>query len=640
MPADLEQLFRAESEIRDKEERRKGVRLTLYAAIPVGLIFSGINYLETHVWLAFLQFAVVSLLLVPAILLADSMRFLEFSEQMLMVASVLIFGSLFVDGGISETGIYWVYIYPFVAFYIMGQRRGWYWVALFGLCLLVAVALHANGTISLPYSEERQLFFLTAYAFYALIASIFNMLRNNFEQKLAELVKERTVTAEAYLEELKHRMLHSQLTGLPNRGVMLDRLEQMIHIARRNSSSIAVAVINIDRITEINNVLGHKAGDEVLRHVGQELKAAVRDMDTVAHIGADEFVVIMPTVDASLVDRASKRMFAVFNEPVEVEGTSLDVSAQVGFAFFPEHGDNASELLQSADAAMRLAKQEQSNFKIYDASLNPFNLRHLEQYRDLKYAVSKDALELFYQPQLDLQTGELVGAEALMRWNHPVEGYISPGEFIPLAEQTGLITVLSKWALKRAIEQCAKWQSEGGNRVGVSVNLSCRCLSDPKMVEHIDTLLLAHGLKGEDLTIEVTESLFVERSEQMIRSLSSLRKMGINVAIDDFGTGYSSLSYLKTLPVNELKIDQSFIFPMAKSKQDQMIVHSIVDLGKSLGFELLAEGVEDGATGQILKEFGVHRVQGFYYARPMPFENFCAWIDAAQVAEDGQLEAN
>ena len=637
MSADLEELFRAEAELRDVGERRKGVRLALFAAVPVCLLFTVINYFAVHYWLASVLFSTTVLLLLPSILLSASTRYITLAEYLLMFGAVLNFGALFIDGGISETGMYWVYVYPFVAFYIMGQNRGWLWISLFGGALLLLASLHAYGEIALPYQEDRLKFFFAAFLFYALIASIFNMLRNNFEKKLTEQVRERTATAQAYLEELKHRMMHSQLTGLPNRGLLLDRLDQALHVARRNKTPIAVAVVNIDRLTEINNVLGHKAGDEVLKHIAEALQNSLRDMDSVAHIGADEFAIIMPTVDTGLIDIASERVMKVFTNPVEVAETSLEISAATGFSFFPEHGDSAHQLLQHADSAMRLAKKEQGSFRVYEASLNPFKLRHLELYRDLKKAVAEDELQLYYQPQIDLETGKVVSSEALMRWTHPVDGFISPGEFIPLAEKTGLITELSRWALKEAIGQCAQWQL-AGNSVGVSVNLSCRCLTEPDMIDLIAELLSSSGLEARQLTVEVTESLFMEQSEQVIEALTRLRETGVLVSIDDFGTGYSSLSYLRKLPVDELKIDQSFIFPMAKSKQDQMIVHAIVELGTSLGFEIIAEGVEDGETGQILKEIGVHKAQGFHYARPMPFDNFCSWIGADQL--DGVKKAS
>ncbi|ATX80430.1 diguanylate cyclase (GGDEF) domain-containing protein [Mariprofundus aestuarium] len=637
MSADLEERFRAEAETRDVEERRKGVRLALFASIPVCLLFTVINYFAVHYWLASVLFSTTLLLLLPSILLSASTCYITLAEYLLMFGAVLNFGALFIDGGISETGMYWIYVYPFVAFYIMGQNRGWLWISVFGAALLLCAGLHAYDEITLPYQEDRLTFFFTAFIFYALIASIFNMLRNNFEQKLTEQVRERTATAQVYLEELKHRMMHSQLTGLPNRGLLLDRLEQALNIARRNNTAIAVAVVNIDRLTEINNVLGHKAGDEVLKHTAKALQNALRDMDSVAHIGADEFAIIMPTVDANLVDIAIGRVMKVFNRPVEVAETSLEISAATGFSFFPEHGSDANELLQHADSAMRLAKKEQGNFRVYEASLNPFKLRHLELYRDLKKAVAEGELQLYYQPQINLETGKAVSCEALMRWTHPDEGFISPGEFIPLAEKTGLITELSRWALKEAIDQCARWQL-AGHSVGVSVNLSCHCLTESDMIDRIVELLNSSGLEARQLTVEVTESLFMEQSEQVIDALTRLRETGVLVSIDDFGTGYSSLSYLKKLPVDELKIDQSFIFPMAKSKKDRMIVHAIVELGTSLGFEVIAEGVEDGATGKILKEIGVHKVQGFHYARPMPFDDFCFWIAADQL--DGAKQSN
>lgn len=624
----LQNLFRREAESRDREERRKGLRVTLLAAMPVAILFSGINFFEDHRWLAAVLIGVTLLLLLPSYLLAASNRFLILSEYLLMSASVIIFGALFVDGGLSETGVYWIYIYPFVAFYIMGQNRGWLWVSFFGLFLLLSIGLHLSGGITLPYAEDRLKFFLTAFIFYILIAYIFNRLRNNFEQKLTALVDERTRVAESYLEELKLKVMHSPVTGLPNLPLLIDRFEQALHVAKRNNSGIAIAAISIDNLTEINNVLGHKTGDDVLKHVAKSLELSVRDMDTVAHIGSAEFAVVMPTISASQVESASRRVMSVFKVPIEVADTSLVIDGHIGFSIYPDHGGDARALLQHADAAMRVAKREKSQFKIYDASFDPFKLRHLEMFRDLKRAIKEEQLELYYQPQIDLKSGNTVSAEALMRWNHSEEGLVSPGEFIPLAEQTGLITKMSRWAVAKAIAQCAQWQ-QSGNRVGVSVNLSMRCLMAPDMLEQIADHLASHALSPQSLTIEVTESLFMEQSGQVISLLSQLRDMGVSIAIDDFGTGYSSLSYLKKLPVDELKIDQAFIFPISESRQDQMIVLAVVQLAESMGFEVLAEGVEDGATGQILKELGVNRVQGFHYARPMPCDHFRLWMGEA-----------
>ena len=630
MPVNLEGLFKSDAEIRDIHERRNALRLTLSVAIPVALLFSCINYVEYHQWLATVQFAVTILLLLPAMMIACCKRHLVVGEYLLMVSAVLMFGALFFDGGIFNTGLDWLYIYPFVAFYIMGQNRGWLWVVMFGIALAIISGLYAAGEVELIYPVERLKYFFVAFFFYALIASIFNRLRNTFENKLMVLVQERTNSAEEYLEEIKHSMLHSTLTGLPNRVLLLDRLQSSLRIARRNHTSVAIAVVQIDRFTEINNVLSHKAGDVVLKHVALALEAVVRDMDTVAHIGANEFAVVMPTIGSDQIDLTMARILNVFREPVEVMSTTLEISGRVGFSLFPEHGVDANELLQHADVAMRMAKKEQMPFKLYDASDDPFNLRRLEMYRDLKRALANDVLQLYYQPQIDLKSGRVVGAEALMRWIHPIEGFVSPAEFIPMAEQTGLITELSQWALQRAIMQCARWQSLG-NSVGVSVNLTPRCLSNRDVVQRVSELLSEYGLDAHSLMVEVTESLFMDHSDQVIAIMTELREMGVSISIDDFGTGYSSLSYLKNLPVDELKIDQAFIFPVTESKQDQLIVHSIVELAMGFGFEVIAEGVENIETGQMVDSLGVNRVQGYYYARPMPYHEFCRWMKAAEL---------
>ncbi len=423
----------------------------------------------------------------------------------------------------------------------------------------------------------------------------------------------------------EHLALHDALTDLPNRTLFADRVEQAIAFAERNQSTGAILVLDVDHFKDVNDTLGHHAGDRLLRDAAERLRAVVRSSDTVARLGGDEFAVLLN--DVSDVDGATKvaeQIRAALAVPVELEGIDVEVEPSIGIVLFPEHGSTPDDLLQRADVAMYEAKREKTRFAVYSARRDEHTPRRLALLSEMRRAIEQKELLLHYQPIVDIGTGQVTGAEALARWQHPVHGLVPPGEFIPLAERTGLIRELTLYVLEAGLDQLSRWRRAGID-LTLSVNLSARNLLDRSLATTVARLLEAREVPPRRLQLELTENTIMRDPTRSLAVLSELRDLGVRLAVDDFGTGYSSLSYLKHLPVTELKIDRSFVMQMRTDESDERIVQSTIDLSRNLGLRVVAEGVEDGETLSRLGEIGCHDAQGFYLSRPLPAEAFAAW---------------
>lgn len=434
---------------------------------------------------------------------------------------------------------------------------------------------------------------------------------------------------------LGHQALHDMLTGLPNRSCFYDRTEQAMRQGARDGSNSAVMLFDLDRFKEINDTLGHKYGDRVLTEVGPRIRQVLRDADTIARLGGDEFCVLLPRVDAlSDALEVAERIIAILGLPIEIDGMVLGIEASCGIAMAPLDGDNADILLQRADVAMYVAKGSNVNVVAYTEELNVNTPSRLTLLADLRTAIAEDQLVLHYQPKARLTTGQVHGVEALVRWEHPFLGLIPPCDFIPVAEHTGLIKPLTTWVLTNALRQCRLWLDEtnarGFNELSMAINLSTRSLLDDGFPHEVETALDRSNIPAYLLELEVTESAIMTDPDRARRLLTDLSDLGVRIAIDDFGTGYSSLAYLKDLPVNELKIDQSFVQNMHNDLNDAIIVRSVVDLGHNLGLRTVAEGVEDNQTWDQLAQLGCDDAQGYFLARPMPPDEFMAWLQASR----------
>lgn len=431
--------------------------------------------------------------------------------------------------------------------------------------------------------------------------------------------------AAAFEKQALRGTTYDTLTGLPNRILLIDRLEQAINTASFERSKIAILVVDIDRFKDINDTLGHSTGDRVIRQIAQRLRKIIPEPNTVARLGGDEFGIILKKFgtkeDAAEVVQTIKETLQV---PLKLEGVRLDIDASIGITLYPEHGKDAQILLQRADVAMYQAKQKHCGFIMYTTTLDRCNTRRLTLMGELREAIINNELVAYYQPKIDIKTGKIKELEALVRWKHKVHGLVQPDDFIPMAEQTGLIKQLTLWILHESLMQCAKWNDEGFE-LRVSVNLSANDLMDVELPETITRTLNAHNVPPEKLLLEITESAVMLDPNRALEVLTNLSTLGVRLSVDDFGTGYSSLSYLSKLPVSELKIDKSFVMGMENNSNNTVIVQATIDLGHNLGLEVVAEGVETASSISLLQPLGCDTLQGYYFTKPLSAQEFNTW---------------
>ena len=431
-----------------------------------------------------------------------------------------------------------------------------------------------------------------------------------------------------YQEELEHQANHDALTGLANRNLLHDRQHQAIAYAERHNSGLALLVVDIDQFKRVNNSLGHGQGDELLRLVAARLLASVRDGDTVARLGGDEFVMILADpVAEDEVARVIARILDQFALPIELGGRELTISCSIGASLYPRDGEDAETLMRNADAAMRRAKAAgRGQFQFYQAEMNARVSDQLALESDLENAAERGELELHYQPQVDLVSGEIVGAEALLRWNHPLRGTIKPDDFIAIAEDGGLIVPIGQWVIDAACRQARAWRDAGLPTPRLAVNLSARQFQSDDLAERIAAAITRYGLDGSGLEVELTESVALQDSGRVAGILRGIRAAGVSTAIDDFGTGFSSLARLMRIRVDRIKIDRCFVRDILADRAAAAVSLAVIAMAKSLGVKVIAEGVETEAQLKFLSERGCDEMQGFYFSRPLPAGDFEALL--------------
>jgi diguanylate cyclase (GGDEF)-like protein len=419
-------------------------------------------------------------------------------------------------------------------------------------------------------------------------------------------------------EALRRQALHDDLTGLPNRALLYERLQHALREARRTDTDVALLIMDLDQFKEVNDALGHHHGDLLLIELSRRLEHLLRECDTIARLGGDEFAMLLTTnADRRGAVTVAEKVVAALEQPIEVDGLSLQTNASIGIALYPAHADDADALAQRADVAMYQAKRTRSRYAVYASEQDRSSVRRLTLIGELRRAVELDELVLHYQPTVDLKTGALRRAEALVRWQHPVHGMLLPTEFIGLAEVSGTIQPLTRWVIERAVDQARRWY-DAGHDTGVSVNLSVRNLYDRGLAAWLARVLADAGLPPDRLTLEITENEVMDDPVVAMDVLADVGALGVATSIDDFGTGYSSLSYLKQLPIDEIKIDRSFVAGMRVEQSDAVIVGAIITLGHDLGLTVVAEGIEDAPSAARLHALGCDRGQGFFFGPPMP----------------------
>jgi diguanylate cyclase (GGDEF)-like protein/PAS domain S-box-containing protein len=423
-------------------------------------------------------------------------------------------------------------------------------------------------------------------------------------------------------QQLLHQANHDALTGLPNRSLLRDRLEQALRQAERYQSAVAVALIDLDQFKFINDSLGHNAGDALLKSVAERLRACIRDYDTVARHGGDEFVLVISGLPGhGHLAEQMRRVLAAVSAPWSYRDAEYSITCSIGLSIFPRDGEDAETLLKYADAAMYRAKETGRNhFQMYAPDMSSKLAARLQTQGNLRRALDRNEFRLHYQPKLALESGRVIGLEALIRWHSPGEGVIGPNRFVPIAEESGLIVPIGEWVLRTACRQVRALQAEGFPPVVVSVNMSPAQFRQGGLTETVARILEETGLDPACLELEVTESLAMHDASKFIDELQALKDLGLQLAIDDFGTGYSSLNYLKRFPIDRLKIDKSFVCDIDHDADDAAIVKAVITLGHSLNLKVLAEGVESAQQLAFLRSNQCDEVQGFYFFQPLPFE--------------------
>jgi len=454
------------------------------------------------------------------------------------------------------------------------------------------------------------------------------------------LIKRKTAELSDKAARLEHLANHDPLTALPNRKLFFDRLKQSLSRAEREGKMLAVLYIDLDQFKQINDSFGHAIGDEVLQEIAARLEKEIRDEDTIARLGGDEFAVVMESLkEAENTMHCVQRLNSVFKEPVTVRDLNFVLSASIGISLYPQDGNDAHTLLRNADTAMFKAKEAgRGTFQFYVEDMTRYAVERARLEADLRLALEKNELEVHYQPQIGLKDGRIVGFEALLRWHHPELGMLPPNQFIPLAEESGLILPLGEWVLRTACWQITQWHSESLQVGVVAVNISARQLADYSLLDVVKKILRETGCHPEWLELELTESSIMTQTQQAVSVMSELRELGVHLAIDDFGTGYSSLAYLRQLPIAKLKIDRSFIKHVSENVDDVAIVRAVTALGKTLNLKVIAEGVETSEQETLLRDEGCDDVQGFYYSRALPAAEAKEFLRQQLAPEQGSGE--
>jgi diguanylate cyclase (GGDEF)-like protein len=432
-------------------------------------------------------------------------------------------------------------------------------------------------------------------------------------------------------ERIEYLASHDSLTSLPNREMFNGLLRHAIETARRHQRQFAVLFIDLDRFKIINDSLGHDAGDVLLVEIADRLRKALRSSDVVARLGGDEFVVILEeTADRDGIERIAGDLLAVLSQPLQLSGHECHTTASIGIAMYPSDGSDVQTLTKNADMAMYLAKEDGKNdFRFFTKEVRNQSIERLTLETALRRALERNQFALHYQPKVDMATGQITGVEALLRWTHPELGVLPPMQFIPLAEETGLIVPIGRWVLKEACAQNMDWQRRGLRPVSMAVNLSPRQFVDEHLLQDIDEALAASGMSPVLLQLEVTESMVMRNVSRAVKVLDAIQSRGIRLAIDDFGTGYSSMSLMKQFPIDTIKIDRSFVRDLPRDSEDQAIAQAIISMGKALGMTVIAEGVETAEQQAFLRDHACDEMQGFLFSKPLPAQQMADLLRSA-----------
>ena len=501
--------------------------------------------------------------------------------------------------------------------------KGWKWLAALIVFFILGYILYINILF-------KSIFITTQH----LIVSSILLSGSIFVVMVVRLSLASIRRSEHLTDRERHRALHDELTELPNRILIEERLDHGLTVAKRRREPLAVLLMDLVRFKEINDSLGHFYGDYLLQEVAHRMQGVVRESDTLARFGGDEFAMVLPATTLSQAVMISQKIAAAVEEPFLLEGHNVNVGISIGIALYPEHGLNSETLILYADMAMYDAKRNDVIYAIFNPDQDRTTFNRLVMVGELREALLHKQMFLDYQPKVSIRKKGIIGVEALLRWQHPDKGIIGPDDFIPLAEQAGLIKSLTTLVLDKALEQCSLWE-QAGLQIPVAVNLSIKNLHDLDFPKEVKKLLKKWQVAPHLLVLEITESCIIVDQERVASVVRELKSNGIKLSIDDFGTGYSSISYLKKFPAREIKIDKSFVIDMVHNEDNAVIVKSTIDMVHNIGGQVVAEGVEDEATQDLLTELGCDFLQGFHVCRPLSPNLITEWFQSTPWCNKG-----
>jgi EAL domain-containing protein (putative c-di-GMP-specific phosphodiesterase class I)/GGDEF domain-containing protein len=602
--------------------------------LVVGLINCTVNGDDPRLGLqGKLQMLQVGLLMVPAVLLALWGRHPVWAENLLVWAGLFIFSSNVVLGGWAGDAIYWTFVFPYLVFFLRGQRIGWLIGLLYSGVVPVLMYYSTKHWDYWKYATDQCVYYGVAYVFNVLTAAHFNVLRSAFQTRLWEQVEFHTGEVRRHLDALQFNATHDLVTGLPNRQGTINAIADNLSVSSGQRGYRFVVCLRFFRVPELAGIVGMERVDEALTSLAGTLRLEIPQLIMVGRTRQDELTLLLPATRDDAEVLAPVLGLEHLREMGD-HGFSIHEEFAIGVAVQPcDETVWAGELLRKAEQALLFAVNNGQRSQYYDVGLDEHFVRRNRRYEKLRVAVLDERLALHYQPQIDLRNGRVVGAEALVRWRDPEEGMIPPDHFIPIIESTGLLQHFSMWTIGRAMADCAAWQSVLPG-VTVSINLSAHALLEPEVVRAVEDERHRCGLDPALVIVELTESVLLKSPEAALAMMERLVTSGIRLSIDDYGAGFSSLTYVKQLPAHEMKIDKSFIVCLADSAQDQAIVASSIKLGHDFGLKVLAEGIEDAVALEMLRAAGCDYGQGWHFAKAMPLDEFFPWSEARSALLD------
>jgi len=613
-------------DVSSQVDRRRYVRIVIAILLPVTLILTLGSYLQsTYPVLWLIEACLTIFLLIPAFILSGSDNKLSYAESIILLYVMMTTLTLAYLGGNQGSGVLWTFSFPFLALWLKGQTRGLQWSLCWLGAMVLIFKLGGDGPYAFRYADQFAEQMIAALLFYTCIALGLNHSRTQYEEKLRVSKQDGQARTQVYLEQLQQSVYQDTVTGLPNGLGLPEILTQEIAAASERGHGLLLVNIRLEKMFETTNIIGTEVTDKLIRSIADTMIATVGSRGLFVRTRRDEFVCIYRQHSQDINASDIIREILAFRLEFKIDDYALEIDHTIGIASYPLHAADAGSLMKKAAQALLHAQLGQMKLAFYEEKHEQQFLRQHLLCGQLRDALNQAKLSMHFQPQIDMLTGSVVGAEALLRWNDVLAGEMSPKEFIPVAEKSGLIKPLNLWVMRAAFRQWIKWRDEGHD-ISIAINLSLRSICDPELVADIRQLLDEYAVPPEYVVLEMTESAFADSSDIAMENLRSLHAMGFRLSVDDFGSGHLPLSQLKDLSINELKIDHELIHSLCTDAGSYAVVDACIQLAHQLHLRVVAEGVEARQTEQQLQAMGCDMAQGYYFCKPIPADAFSTWM--------------